>query len=1181
MTDAALVWRSTASRSSSISREPTLDSRAAPASHCRVTRPGLHKDEKRDTLLDWARTSRAEDPPRQESSLRRAPLPNEFHVSRAARDRCRFDESLFSSSGRAVLAHPAAAHRFAAALNTARGGSAGASAADLFALGLLDEAAHLAIAYWRNRFDPNGFRDALAALEQAMGPQAVHRVLLTFAEVFPIVAVYRGRMTATHWLAGATDGRSHREVALEELLLLVLTHENPACRPYHDLFDDAPLAAIPAYRSLLRELERFLGTRPGMDVGGQLLLEFLRAPMRAAPNSLADQLAYVRAEWGAIVGDLMTRMRLAFDLRREEERWLASRTAAAGGTHTGHDAGAPDYSLAATEDERFSTDAAWMPRTVMIAKSTLVWLDQLSRRHGRAITRLDQVPDAELDRLAAFGITALWLIGVWERSSASRRIKQHAGNTDAAASAYAVDDYAIAHELGGEDAWYGLSERAGRRGIRLASDMVPNHMGIDSRWVLEHPEWFLQRADCPYPSYSFEGPELSHDDRVSVRIEDHYWDRSDAAVVFRRVDRATGDTRYLYHGNDGTSFPWNDTAQLDYLNPAAREAVIQAILGVARRFPIIRFDAAMTLAKKHIQRLWFPEPGHGGDIPSRSGLGVTRAEFDRLMPQEFWREVVDRVAVEAPGTLLLAEAFWLMEGYFVRTLGMHRVYNSAFMVMLRDERNADYRRVLRDTLEFDPDILQRWVNFLNNPDERTAVDQFGRGEKYFGVCMLMATMPGLPMFGHGQIEGHEERYGMEFRRALRDEPVDEGLEREHWRRLVPLLHRRPLFAGAREFRLYDCHHDHGGVNEDVFAYSNRDDSGAALVVYHNRHADAHGTIRVSTAFADKRPDGSRPCRQTSLLEGLGFDRLPGEALLRCRDQVTGNEHLFRVSVLRDAGYRVALGAFGSCVLIDWQEVPHDSRDWDELASRLGDQGARDLESALWDLRLEPVQRMLAAALRPAADATPATRRELAVRALETLTNEAMRLLAWAAVDLNAGATLRAALEQDREPDDAAERVAQVAWRVLGAAGRAFDSSGPGASLRLFDELRLRSVIALAARDSGADSEYAWRLAARVRARLAHPAATADAAAWERFLTDDDARFAAGVATGAAIDTAPAWLSSAGGDRDAKVTQRTKPATGAETKAIDPSPKPAGRATPEVTPASPTKPAGGPAKRNRP
>ena len=37
------------------------------------------------------------------------------------------------------------------------------------------------------------------------------------------------------------------------------------------------------------------------------------------------------------------------------------------------------------------------------------------------------------------------------------------------------------------------------------------------------------------------------------------------------------------------------------------------------------------------------------------------------MPAEFWRDVVDRVAAEVPGTLLLAEAFWMMEGYFVRS----------------------------------------------------------------------------------------------------------------------------------------------------------------------------------------------------------------------------------------------------------------------------------------------------------------------------------------------------------------------------------------------------------------------------------------------------------------------------------------------------------------------------------
>ena len=94
-------------------------------------------------------------------------------------------------------------------------------------------------------------------------------------------------------------------------------------------------------------------------------------------------------------------------------RWLAA--------HAGPEASAPDYAGSEQEEERFSPDADWMPRTVMIAKSTLVWMEQLARRYAREVTRLDHVPDEELDRLAAFGINALWLIGVWERSPASRR----------------------------------------------------------------------------------------------------------------------------------------------------------------------------------------------------------------------------------------------------------------------------------------------------------------------------------------------------------------------------------------------------------------------------------------------------------------------------------------------------------------------------------------------------------------------------------------------------------------------------------------------------------------------------------------------------------------------------------------------------------------------------------------
>jgi len=188
-----------------------------------------------------------------------------------------------------------------------------------------------------------------------------------------------------------------------------------------------------------------------------------------------------------------------------------------------------------------------------------------------------------------------------------------------------------------------------------------------------------------------------------------------------------------------------------------------------------------------------------------------------------------------------------MEGYFVRTLGMHRVYNSAFMNMMRDEKNAEYRLVVKNTLEFDPQILKRYVNFMNNPDERTAVDQFGKGDKYFGVATVLATMPGLPMFGHGQVEGYAERYGMEYRRAYLDETPDAELVARHEREIFPLIHQRWLFAEVENFALYDFFTADGAVNEDVFAFSNsRDGKRVAHRLSQQIHRDVgldHGPRR--------------------------------------------------------------------------------------------------------------------------------------------------------------------------------------------------------------------------------------------------------------------------------------------------------------------------------------------------
>ena len=57
---------------------------------------------------------------------------------------------------------------------------------------------------------------------------------------------------------------------------------------------------------------------------------------------------------------------------------------------------------------------------------------------------------------------------------------------------------------------------------------------------------------------------------------------------------------------------------------------------------------------------------------------------------------------------------------------------------------------------------------------------------------MMATLPGLPMFGHGQIEGYTEKYGMEYRWPRYEEWPDQALVERHEREIAPLLKRLAL-----------------------------------------------------------------------------------------------------------------------------------------------------------------------------------------------------------------------------------------------------------------------------------------------------------------------------------------------------------------------------------------------------
>ena len=858
-------------------------------------------------------------------------------TSRAARDAYKFEENFYRPDGRIILDDFSAARRFAAQFSARRADPVPAS--DIYAMFLLDEALRILLKNYQNRHG-GIMQRAMGLLQSVLGTR-FEKTLLKFTEEFPPTNVYRGLSSAGEYLSLTVikkEMRGVRTAVIEEMMLLNIANGNEALQSYKTLFDDSILRNT-AYKDMLDMLGEFFAKHSAIGNvvadNEETLYEILFAPFKAAPNSLEGQLQYIVKRWGHILGEEFTRKLLrGMDFIRED---IVRRK---GHGDTKEEISIPTY-IDQPSGEAYSPDKDWMPRLVLIAKNAYIWLGQLSRRYQREITRLDQIPDEELDILSQWGFTGLWLIGLWERSRASEKIKRRMGQEDAAASAYSLYSYDVAEDLGGWDALHNLRQRAWDRGIRLSADMVPNHTGIDSKWVIEHPNWFLSMPHSPYPAYSFRSENLSDDLRVGIYIEDHYYNKSDAAVVFQRRDLQTGDLRYIYHGNDGTSYPWNDTAQLDYTNAEAREAVIQTILHVARNFQIIRFDAAMTLAKKHVQRLWFPEPGTGGAIPSRAERGITKSEFDALVPNEFWREVVDRVAAEVPDTLLLAEAFWLLEGYFVRTLGMHRVYNSAFMHMLRDEDNAKYRQAIKNTLEFDPRILQRYVNFLSNPDEKTAIEQFGKDDKYFGACVLLATLPGLPMFGHGQIEGFTEKYGMEYRRAKWEENPDDGFIRHHEAIIFPLLHRRRLFAGVENFLFYDFVTTRETVDENVFAYTNGHNAERALVIHHNKFSDTRGWIKTSVPFHAKGR-----MRHRSLAEGLGLTNNEND-FVTFRDLVTNREYMRSIQELIEKGLYVELGAYKCHAFVDFRVVSGD--EWKSLNDYLAGAGVNSLKQKMREL----------------------------------------------------------------------------------------------------------------------------------------------------------------------------------------------------------------------------------------
>src|SRR5262252_2769914 len=178
--------------------------------------------------------------------------------------------------------------------------------------------------------------------------------------------------------------------------------------------------------------------------------------------------------------------------------------------------------------------------------NTRVWLTEISSTLGHRAT-LDDIPDAELDRLAAAGYDWVWLLSVWRTGIAGQRVSRthrewrrefeetlpDLREEDIGGSGFAITGYAVHPDLGGDEALARLRERLRARSLRLMLDFVPNHTALDHPWVEDYPEYYIAGTEA----------ELSR-----------------APQNYTRVKRKRGEL-ILAHGRDPYFDGWPDTLQ--------------------------------------------------------------------------------------------------------------------------------------------------------------------------------------------------------------------------------------------------------------------------------------------------------------------------------------------------------------------------------------------------------------------------------------------------------------------------------------------------------------------------------------------------------------------------------------------------------------------------------------------
>ncbi len=392
------------------------------------------------------------------------------------------------------------------------------------------------------------------------------------------------------------------------------------------------------------------------------------------------------------------------------------------------------------------------PNPLLLEVPVRPWLRALSVEAGRPLGLAD-VPEVELDAIAARGFHGVWLMGVWETGAAARalalsipelydayeRILPDWTPSDVEGSPYAISGYRVTARLGGDDALDRFRERLASRGVGLVLDFVPNHVANDHPWLTDHPSRFVRGT----------ARDLARDP--------HDW------FVHTTPE---GEDFVFAHGRDPHFPGWTDTAQLDYREPETRGAMTATLLEIAGRCDGLRCDMAMLMLPEVFRSTW----------------GESESEAC------FWSEAIPALRREHPDTMLVAEVYWGLEDR-LRELGFDCTYDKElYDLLVAGDVGGVRERVARPA----EDHTHR-VRFLENHDEPRALETFGLG-RIRAAAAVAYSLPGLRFFLAGQAEGRRVHPPVQLGRAPREEVVDEC--RAFHDRLFELLARKTLHRGT-------------------------------------------------------------------------------------------------------------------------------------------------------------------------------------------------------------------------------------------------------------------------------------------------------------------------------------------------------------------------------------------------